>query len=262
MADLGLPHQPPCKLLLASNGTRRHSHEREITFKGGGQDAWSEHWTGERTGETGVSCNVAATRTRETSETMLPPSAPAVKSSGSSVAARDLSVNFRTHTSAWASYTQSNCTRGHGMVLNSQTMSLKLVGPDRVRKFIASADPNHTQIPDSTSVFYGYPARRKRHRTCSWDSVGAAEERNALVNSPVGNIETLASSANDSVPITNAHCRAISSEHVNVERLSADFVPHRRHFEFAVATDCLQPVTQALALVKDAHPLTHAGSTV
>jgi len=79
-------------------------------------------------------------------------------------------------------------------------MSFKLVGPDNVRSFIASAGLKHTQVPDSTRVFFGYLLGAKDYKTFTWDQLVAALEDDApIVNPPLNNVETLASSADDFV---------------------------------------------------------------
>lgn len=79
-------------------------------------------------------------------------------------------------------------------------MLLKLVGPDSVPKFIASAGLKHTQIPDSTRIFYGCLLGAKDYKTFAWDQVVTAQESDTpFVNSPLNNVETLASSADDLV---------------------------------------------------------------
>ncbi len=100
--------------------------------------------------------------------------------------------------------TVSERTALEAMILHSDNtatdMALKLVGPDNVRKFIARAGLTKTSIPDSTRVFFGYLLGAKDYKTFTWDEVVAAEENNTpIVNSPLNNVETLASSADDLV---------------------------------------------------------------
>jgi beta-lactamase class A len=79
-------------------------------------------------------------------------------------------------------------------------MAFKLVGPDNVRSFIASAGLEHTQVPDSTRVFFGYLLGAKDYKTFTWDELVAAFENDSpIVNPPLNNVETLASSADDFV---------------------------------------------------------------
>jgi beta-lactamase class A len=53
-------------------------------------------------------------------------------------------------------------------------MMLKLVGPDNVRRFIASIGLKHTMIPDSTRIFVGYLFGAKNFKTFSWQEYVAA----------------------------------------------------------------------------------------
>jgi beta-lactamase class A len=79
-------------------------------------------------------------------------------------------------------------------------MSLKLVGPNNVRRFISSIGLRNTQIPDSTRSFFGYLFGAPNYQTFSWqDLVAAQKENKPIVNPPLNNTETLASSADDLV---------------------------------------------------------------
>lgn len=77
-------------------------------------------------------------------------------------------------------------------------MMFKLAGPDNVRRFIASAGLKHTQVPDSTRVFFGYLLGAKNYKTFSWSDLIAATN-DPIVHSPLNDVETLASSADDFV---------------------------------------------------------------
>ena len=98
--------------------------------------------------------------------------------------------------------TVSERTALEAMIMHSDNtgtdMSLKLVGPDNVRKFIASAGLKKTLIPDSTRVFFGYLLGAKDYKTFTWDELMAATNL-PVVNPPLNNVETLASSADDFV---------------------------------------------------------------
>jgi beta-lactamase class A len=77
-------------------------------------------------------------------------------------------------------------------------MSLKHVGPDKVREFIASIGLKNTMIPESTRVFFGYLLGAKDYKTYTWEEIGAAANL-PIVNSPLNKVETLAASADDFV---------------------------------------------------------------
>lgn len=88
------------------------------------------------------------------------------------------------------------------MILHSDNtgtdMSLKQAGPDKVRAFIASAGLTSTQIPDSTRSFFGYLLGAPDYKTFTWAQLVAAGN-DPLVNPPLNDVSTLASSADDLV---------------------------------------------------------------
>ena len=77
-------------------------------------------------------------------------------------------------------------------------MMFKQAGVDNVRKFIASAGLNNTQVPDSTRSFTGYLFGATDFRTITWDEVLQIVE-GPIVKPFLNNVETLASSADDFV---------------------------------------------------------------
>jgi beta-lactamase class A len=77
-------------------------------------------------------------------------------------------------------------------------MSLKLVGPDNVRSFIASAQLSNTAIPDSTRSLFGYLLGAKDYKAFSWMEL-IASTNSPMVNSPMNKEQTMASSAADFV---------------------------------------------------------------
>jgi beta-lactamase class A len=98
----------------------------------------------------------------------------------------------------------SERTAMEAMILHSDNtatdMMLKLAGPDNVRRFIASIGLKSTMIPDSTRIFFGYLFGAKNYKKFTWEDLVAAEKANKpIVNSPLNNVETLASSADDLV---------------------------------------------------------------
>jgi beta-lactamase class A len=96
----------------------------------------------------------------------------------------------------------SQRTALEAMIMHSDNtgtdMCLKHAGPDKVRAFIASAGLKDTLIPESTRVFFGYLLGAKNYQAFSWSDIGAAANL-PIVNSPLNDVETLASSANDFV---------------------------------------------------------------
>ena len=84
-------------------------------------------------------------------------------------------------------------------------MALKLAGPGNVRRFIASIGLRSTMIPDSTRIFFGYLLGAANYQTFTWQDLFAAEKADArIVNSPLNNVQTMASSADDMVAYYSA----------------------------------------------------------
>jgi beta-lactamase class A len=106
----------------------------------------------------------------------------------------------------------SERTALEAMILHSDNtgtdMSIKLVGPDNVRGFIASAGLTNTMVPDSTRVFFGYLLGAPDYKTFTWDDLVAAADA-PIVNSPLNTVETLASSADD---LVSYYSRALQGE--------------------------------------------------
>jgi len=108
------------------------------------------------------------------------------------------------------------------MILHSDNtgtdMSLKHVGPDNVRNFIASAGLKSTEAPDSTRIFFGYLMGAKDYKTFTWDELAAATGN--MVNRPLNNVETLASSADD---LISYYSRALHGEFFKNKETLAEF---------------------------------------
>jgi beta-lactamase class A len=106
----------------------------------------------------------------------------------------------------------SERTALEAMILHSDNtgtdMSIKLVGPDNVRKLIASAGLTNTLVPDSTRVFIGYLLGAPDYKTFTWDDLVAAADA-PIVNSPLNPVETMASSADD---LVSYYARALQGE--------------------------------------------------
>jgi beta-lactamase class A len=106
----------------------------------------------------------------------------------------------------------SERTALEAMILHSDNtgtdMSIKLVGPDHVRGFIASAGLTNTLVPDSTRVFIGYLLGAPNYQTFTWDDLVAAAG-DPFVNAPLNTVETMASSADD---LVSYYSRALQGE--------------------------------------------------
>lgn len=90
------------------------------------------------------------------------------------------------------------------MILHSDNtgtdIELKATGPDRVRAFLSTAGLRASAVPDSTRSFFGYLLGASDYRTFTWAELVAAGKSDApVVNPPLNDVETLASSADDLV---------------------------------------------------------------
>lgn len=103
------------------------------------------------------------------------------------------------------------------MILHSDNtgtdMSLKHAGPDNVRAFIASIGLKSTMIPDSTRVFFGYILGAKDYKTFTYDEMIALGSKGVFVNSPLNNVQTLASSADDFISYYSRALQGAFFEH-------------------------------------------------
>jgi beta-lactamase class A len=106
----------------------------------------------------------------------------------------------------------SQRTALEAMIMHSDNtgtdMCLKYAGPDKVRAFIASAGLKSTMIPESTRVFFGYLLGAKDYKNFTWEQIGAAANQ-SMVNPPMNQVQTLASSADDFV---SYYSRALQGE--------------------------------------------------
>lgn len=103
-------------------------------------------------------------------------------------------------------------TAMEAMILHSDNtatdMELKATGPDNVRAFLASADLHSSAVPDSTRSFVGYLLNASDYKTFTWAELVAAADK-PVVNSPLNDVETLASSADD---LVSFYARSIQGE--------------------------------------------------
>jgi beta-lactamase class A len=96
----------------------------------------------------------------------------------------------------------SQRTALEAMIMHSDNtgtdMCLRHAGPDNVRRFIATAGLTKTAIPDSTRSFVGYLLGASDYRTFTWQQL-QSEISGPMVNPPLNDVQTLASSADDFV---------------------------------------------------------------
>jgi beta-lactamase class A len=106
----------------------------------------------------------------------------------------------------------SQRTALEAMILHSDNtgtdMSIKQVGPEKVRELIASMGLKNTMIPDSTRSLFGYLLGAKDPKAFSWEDLGAAAN-SSIVNSPMNKVVTMASSADD---LVSYYSRALQGE--------------------------------------------------
>jgi beta-lactamase class A len=106
----------------------------------------------------------------------------------------------------------SQRTALEAMILHSDNtgtdMSIKHVGPDKVRALIASMGLKNTMIPDSTRSLFGYLLGAKDPKAFSWEELGAAAN-SPMVNPPMNKMETMTSSADDFI---SYYSRALHGE--------------------------------------------------
>jgi beta-lactamase class A len=117
----------------------------------------------------------------------------------------------------------SQRTALEAMILHSDNtatdMSIKQAGIDAVRAFIASAGLRNTLVPDSTRSFVGYLLGAEDYKTFSWAELQAAAN-SPIVNSPLNDVETLASSADDFV---SYYSRALQGEFFEHDETLSEF---------------------------------------
>ena len=98
----------------------------------------------------------------------------------------------------------SELTALEAMIISSDNtgtdMSLLQAGVQNVRSFIASIGLTQTRVPLSTRSFFGYLYGAPNYKTITWSELEAFINSNApIVNPPLNDTITLASSANDLV---------------------------------------------------------------
>jgi beta-lactamase class A len=106
----------------------------------------------------------------------------------------------------------SQRTALEAMILHSDNtgtdMSIKDVGPEKVREFVASIGLKNTMVPDSTRALFAYLLGAKDPRAFSWEDLGAAAN-SPMINSPMNKVQTMASTADD---LVSYYSRALQGE--------------------------------------------------
>jgi beta-lactamase class A len=117
----------------------------------------------------------------------------------------------------------SHRTALEAMVMHSDNtgtdMSIKAVGVERIRAFIADAGLRQTFVPDSTRSFVGYLLGAPDPLTFTWEQLQAAED-DPFVNPPLNDVQTLASSADD---LVSYYSRALTGAFFTHEETLTEF---------------------------------------
>jgi beta-lactamase class A len=94
-------------------------------------------------------------------------------------------------------------TAMEAMIMHSDNtatdMEIAQAGPQNVQKFLQSAGLTNSAIPDSTRVFFGYLLGVPDYKTFSWEELVSTPDDAPIVNPPLNDVETLASSSDDLV---------------------------------------------------------------
>jgi beta-lactamase class A len=94
-------------------------------------------------------------------------------------------------------------TAMEAMIMHSDNtatdMEIVQAGRQNVQNFLQSAGLTNSAIPDSTRVFFGYLLGAPDYKTFSWEELISLPDDAPIVNPPLNDVETLASSCDDLV---------------------------------------------------------------
>lgn len=94
-------------------------------------------------------------------------------------------------------------TAMEAMIMHSDNtatdMEIAQTGRQNVQNFLESAGLTNSAIPDSTRVFFGYLLGAPDYKTFSWEELISSPDDAPIVNPPLNDVETLASSCDDLV---------------------------------------------------------------
>jgi beta-lactamase class A len=97
----------------------------------------------------------------------------------------------------------SERTAMEAMIMHSDNtatdMEIAQAGRQNVQDFLRSAGLTNSFIPDSTRTFFGYILGAPNYKTYSWEELIASPDDAPIVNAPLNDVETLASSSADLV---------------------------------------------------------------
>jgi beta-lactamase class A len=97
-------------------------------------------------------------------------------------------------------------------------MVLRHVGPADVRRFVRRAGLTKTRIPDSTRTFFGYILGAPNWETFSWQDL--VDSDGVYANSPLNDVTTLASSADD---LVSYYARALNGRFFEHDQTLTEF---------------------------------------
>ncbi|WP_431270886.1 serine hydrolase [Dankookia sp. P2] len=108
--------------------------------------------------------------------------------------------------------TVSERTAMEAMILHSDNtatdMVMRAAGPAKVRDFLAAAGLAASAVPESTRSFFGYLLGAPDYLTFTWAELVASADK-PIVNSPLNEVQTLASSADD---LVSFYARSVQGE--------------------------------------------------
>ncbi|TDH62790.1 hypothetical protein E2C06_10345 [Dankookia rubra] len=108
--------------------------------------------------------------------------------------------------------TISERTAMEAMILHSDNtatdMVMRAAGPAKVREFLAAANLADSAVPESTRSFFGYLLGAPDYLTFTWAELVASADK-TIVNSPLNEVQTLASSADD---LVSFYARSVQGE--------------------------------------------------
>ncbi len=104
-------------------------------------------------------------------------------------------------------------TAMEAMIMHSDNtatdMEIAQAGRQNVQDFLRSAGLSNSFIPDSTRTFFGYLLGAPNYKTYSWQDLMASPDDAPIVNAPLNDVETLASSSAD---LVSFYSRAIQGD--------------------------------------------------
>jgi beta-lactamase class A len=115
-------------------------------------------------------------------------------------------------------------TAMEAMIMHSDNtatdMEIAQAGRQNVERFLQSARLASSSIPDSTRIFFGYLFGAPDYKTYSWEQLIASPDDAPIVNPPLNDVETLASSSDD---LVSFYSRSLQGEFFKNAQTLAEF---------------------------------------